>query len=77
MGQACCNYKPKDPNDLNFDQSKKPQKLDPALNDLLNHAQQNEEKIVKIQAGFRGFKARKEQMNDEGGSRPSQRKEKG
>ncbi len=59
MGNTCCNYQPKDPNALNFN-AKAPEKLTPELEALYQHAKENEEKIVKIQAGFRGLKARKE-----------------
>ena len=48
MGNACCNYAPKDPNALNFD-NKRPQKVNNAeMAELLNHAKENEDKIVKI-----------------------------
>ncbi len=48
MGQVCCNYQPKDKNALNYGDGKQPTKFDPALNDLLNHAKKNEEKVVAI-----------------------------
>lgn len=76
MGNACCNNKSTDgKQDLDFEKKnkKQPQKMDPNLNELLAHAKANEEKIVKIQSGFRGYKARKEINNDEGGSKPSHR----
>lgn len=49
MGQVCCNYQPKDKNALNYGGMEgKPTKIDPALNDLLAHAKQNEQKVVQI-----------------------------
>ena len=55
MGQACCNYANfKDKNALNYADGKAPEKLDPALNDLLKHASKNEDSVIRIQAAFRG-----------------------
>lgn len=59
MGQACCNYSNfADKNALNYPNGKKPEKLDPNLQDLLKNAKENEDKIVKIQAAYRGKQAR-------------------
>jgi hypothetical protein len=61
MGATCCNYQPKDANGLNFKDGKKPvnQKADKEMEELLKHAEANQDQIVKIQAGFRGAQARK------------------
>lgn len=48
MGQSCCKKGNDESKDLDFDKSKQPTKLDPALNDLMDHASKNEEKVVKI-----------------------------
>jgi hypothetical protein len=37
MGQTCCNYKDKDPHDLDPN-GKKPVDRDPALDDIMNAA---------------------------------------
>ena len=63
MGNACCNYAgDKDKNDLRF--GKKPEKLDPALDKILQEAKNNEDKIVKIQACYRGAAERKKIQAD-------------
>ncbi len=39
MGNACCNYAPKDQNALDFKNKKRPEQADNAeMRDLLNHA---------------------------------------
>ena len=65
MGNSCCNDANKDQHDKNFEGKtvKKPQKLDPALNELMKEAEKHPDEIAKIQAGFRGYKARKEYKN--------------
>jgi hypothetical protein len=48
MGNYCCNYSDnKDPHSLDPN-AKKPEKLDPNLNELLKNAELNQDKIVKI-----------------------------
>jgi len=37
--------------------------LDPGLKDLMDEAEKHPDQILKIQAGFRGMKARKEYKN--------------
>jgi hypothetical protein len=60
MGNACCNEASnKDEHDKNF-RNGKPTKMDPKLNELLEHASKNQKDVIKIQAGFRGYIARKE-----------------
>lgn len=56
MGNNCCSYSCwKDKEALDYkDGTKKPEKLDPNLKKLLDHAKENEDKIIKIQAAIRG-----------------------
>ena len=69
MGNACCNDGNKDQHDKNFaaKNGKKPQKLDPALDELMKEASKHQGEIARIQAGFRGYKARKEFQKVKGG----------
>lgn len=61
MGNACCNdAKNKDEHDKNFNKGAQPSKIDPALQQVIEEAEKNPDQILKIQAGFRGMKARKE-----------------
>lgn len=54
MGNACCNYsKNKDEHVLDY--QGKPIKMDPKMNELLEDAKKKEDKIVKLQAGWRGY----------------------
>lgn len=49
MGNACCNYKDKDGNALNFiDGLKKPVKIDPSLKAAEEAGRENIDKVVKI-----------------------------
>lgn len=84
MGQTCCNYASNDPNALavNNPNGKAIQKqamvnvksISPEIQETMNHAIQNEEKVIKIQAGVRGFLARKEAKGAKGGAKKSARK---
>jgi hypothetical protein len=62
MGNACCNNAEKDHNVVEYTkpQARKngdeAEELDP---ELLKRAEENKEKIVKLQANTRGFLARK------------------
>ena len=65
MGSACCNDKSKD-DKVALDYVKrqnKPEKMD--AQDL-KYFKENEAKIIKIQAGIRGYNQRKHQNNEEG-----------
>lgn len=66
MGNACCNEaQKKDEHDKKFGGvSGKPAKMDPKLNELLEEAAKHEKEVTKIQAGFRGMKARKDFKNN-------------
>lgn len=58
MGNYCCKDDPSEKkSNLHFDN--KPQKLDPAMQEILKKAGKNEDKVIKIQAAFRGSQARK------------------
>lgn len=48
MGNACCNYKDKDGNALNFGDGKKPVKIDPSLKAAEEAGRENIDKVVKI-----------------------------
>jgi hypothetical protein len=56
MGNSCCNNGNKDPHNKDYGNKK----MNSEMNELMVEAKKNEEKIVKIQAGFRGYKARKD-----------------
>ena len=61
MGNACCNdANNKDVHDKKFNKDNQPSKQDPALKELMKEAEKHPDQITKIQAGFRGMKARKE-----------------
>lgn len=66
MGNACCNYQPKDANDKNFRQDALKKQGGKAIN--INNAdlvkayaagKKNEGQVIKIQAFARGYLARK------------------
>ena len=50
MGNACCNDAKKDQHDKTFKDgtSKKPQKLDPALEELMKEAEKHQGEIARI-----------------------------
>ena len=59
MGNSCCATSCLS-NKTALDFGKNTNKMDPNLKDLLNHAKENEDKVIKIQAVFKGNKARKD-----------------
>ena len=62
MGNTCCNEAAnKDNHDKNFNaKAGKPEVRDPNLDKLLEEAKSKQKEVTKIQAAFRGQKARKE-----------------
>lgn len=48
MGNACCNYKDKDTNALNFKGQKPMKRDDPRIKELEEAAKENLDKVVKI-----------------------------
>lgn len=65
MGNSCCNKDSVDPKyDLNGKDSKPGKREhDPNLDKLMEEAKKNEDKIVKLQAHWKGHNTRK-QMKD-------------
>ena len=73
MGNACCNYKDKDTHALNY--GKKSQKpVDSNLKAIELAAKENIDKLVKVQAAFRGHFVRKHlRKGNKASARSSQR----
>ena len=71
----CCKDSSKDDkNAIDYaNGGKKPVKADPAMKELLTLAAANEEKIVKIQAAFRGNQQRRQMAGENNDSKTSNR----
>lgn len=67
MGNACCNYKDKDGNALNFlNNNEKPVKINASLKAAEDVGRENLDKVVKIQSAVRAQQARKEYEKEVG-----------
>ena len=58
MGNTCCNQANNDKHSKDYGKPQTKKKNDPAMNELLKTASKHEDKVVKIQAGWRGHQVR-------------------